>query len=430
MAHKHNIVENDPHFEINPHTRAVLYTGEKEELLVQYDHNSERFTFQMPRFVEGHDMLSSDRVEIHFKNIGSRNDEEKDGVYYVDDVAEVPDTDNISFSWLISNEATQFAGTLKFVIRFVCLTDERRVSYSWSTATCSGKWIGEGMINNDTIEEDYSLKKITANGTYDVSQYERVLVNVPTSGGNNGGSESGEPSANQTLTLVSSLGDDWVETYTMPEGYTFEQLIGSEYDTSEGDLSISQADTLKVMLNIYDVMTSEGDFATPDMIASGTYYFGDTQTLTIIDVNTGNSEIYTMPKRFTFGVFVGSKYDTSYGSLDIGSTGEVTYGLTTVKTSEGIAATRDTLASGTFYCGDSQTLTLVDYKTNETIVSYAMPEGFTFNQLIASPYNVNGLFSKDEMSGVYYAFYGGYTIKNSTGAIVKASEKASGTLFV
>ena len=179
MAHNHNIVEDASHFEINPHTREVIYTGEKAELLVQYDHNSERFTFRLPRIIEGHDMLISDRVEIHFQNIGTKSDEVASGVYYVSHLEEIEGTDQIEFSWLVGKESTVYAGTIKFIIRFVCVDEDKKVVYSWSTRVCTGKWIGEGMNNNDSVDEEYiDTMKITKNGTYDVTTFEKVTIDV------------------------------------------------------------------------------------------------------------------------------------------------------------------------------------------------------------------------------------------------------------
>lgn len=322
MAHNHNIVENDPYFEINPHTREVTYTGEKAELLIQYDHNSERFTFRMPQIIEGHDMLISDRVEIHFKNIGSRSDEETSGVYYVSDLAQIEGTDQIKFSWLVGKASTVYAGVLKFIIRFVCLKDNGKVDYSWSTGVCSGKWIGEGMNNNNSIDEEYiSTLTITANGTYDVSQYDKVTVNI--SAGEEGtGSGSGDSTViAQRLTILNSRTNATIATYLMPAGYTFEDFIGSEYDTSDGLLSLGWTTDLTtgfVLYNHDDVKGEDGGVLKSTAVARGTCYVATTQLLWLYETDLTNTPVqYEMPEGYTFGDFINSEYDNSGGLFRI-----------------------------------------------------------------------------------------------------------------
>lgn len=51
--HEHSIYDTDPHFVIDAVTRAIT-TQSKKLKLMQYDHNSERLTFEMPRHIDGH----------------------------------------------------------------------------------------------------------------------------------------------------------------------------------------------------------------------------------------------------------------------------------------------------------------------------------------------------------------------------------------
>jgi len=56
MAHIHPVYDTDSHFTINPITREIKNESSTKTRLIQYDHNSERFSFDMPKTVEGHDM--------------------------------------------------------------------------------------------------------------------------------------------------------------------------------------------------------------------------------------------------------------------------------------------------------------------------------------------------------------------------------------
>lgn len=56
MSHNHPILDNDPHFKIDKETRMIKDQSQTASILMQGDHNSERYTFEMPRYIDGHDM--------------------------------------------------------------------------------------------------------------------------------------------------------------------------------------------------------------------------------------------------------------------------------------------------------------------------------------------------------------------------------------
>lgn len=142
---KTSVVDADSHFIIDPVTRTIQNDGEKK--LVQFDHNSERKTFECPRFVEGHDMLNCNRVIVNYL------DNDLPGVYEVDDLTK-KDSDTIMFSWLISSNATQKTGNIFFAITFMCVQTNGDVTYRWNTAINQGLKVIEGMNQNSTIVYD------------------------------------------------------------------------------------------------------------------------------------------------------------------------------------------------------------------------------------------------------------------------------------
>ena len=155
MPHTHQIYDSDMHFVIDPITRNITNNSSKITIM-QYDHNSERFTFEIPRVIEGHDMSLSDVVRVHFINIGSITTNTNPGIYEVDDVAaSLDDQDTITFSWLISGASTKYNGSLHFAIRFYCLSDESEIEYSWGTNIYSGINVANSFDNSETIFEDY-----------------------------------------------------------------------------------------------------------------------------------------------------------------------------------------------------------------------------------------------------------------------------------
>lgn len=155
MAHLHSVYDTDNHFSIDPVTRAIKNES-KKTTVVQYDHNSERFTFQLPRYIEGHDMLECNKVEVHYINVDTGNSKnKKSGCYEVTDLQKSPDDENTAIcSWLISGNATQLAGQLSFVLRFSCLNGNT-VEYAWHTAVYSEFYISGGMYEAETVLEQY-----------------------------------------------------------------------------------------------------------------------------------------------------------------------------------------------------------------------------------------------------------------------------------
>ena len=171
MAHKHSVYDSDNHFSIDSLTRSIKNTGSKV-VVAQYDHNSERFTFDIPRYIEEHDMSLCNRVEVHYINVSASTREQTTGVYEVEDLGISPDADDVViFSWLISQNATVYVGPLTFIVRFVCMTGDV-IDYVWNTAIHTGITVSEAIYNSEIIVEQYA----------DVlEQWERRVLNPITS---------------------------------------------------------------------------------------------------------------------------------------------------------------------------------------------------------------------------------------------------------
>lgn len=148
MLHTHSIVDMGKHFVIDPSTRTIT-SGAEKVILVQGDHNSERYTFEIPRIIDGHDMSSTNRIEIHYDNISKDKKETNEGLYISNDA--VVNGDKIEFSWLVSGNATQLAGKIQFWINFVCLDDDGNVIYSWGTDIFKGINILQHNRNTEAV---------------------------------------------------------------------------------------------------------------------------------------------------------------------------------------------------------------------------------------------------------------------------------------
>jgi hypothetical protein len=156
MQHNHSVYDTDTHFVIDPVTRAITNVNAKKNTLIQFDHNSEVFDFEIPRFVDGHDMLQCNEVKVHYINIDAKSSDKKNkGTYEVKDYGVLESNPNTAvFSWLISDNATQLVGVLNFLITFCC-TENGVVVYRWSTGICQTVSISSGMDNGEAVIMEY-----------------------------------------------------------------------------------------------------------------------------------------------------------------------------------------------------------------------------------------------------------------------------------
>lgn len=152
MEHKHLVHDSDTRFIINPTTRQIRNESNRKTVLIQNDHNSERFTFELAKIVEGHDMSTCNKVEVHYLNISKDGKTKNTGMYTVEDLH--VDGDNVVCSWLISNNATRLVGSLSFLLRFKCVEDDV-ITYAWHTAVHSSIYVSEGINADDTFELEY-----------------------------------------------------------------------------------------------------------------------------------------------------------------------------------------------------------------------------------------------------------------------------------
>lgn len=151
MSHNSKIRDTETHFIIDPTTRLITNESASNNTIVQYDHNSERFTFEIPRYVDGHDMFESTSVRIHYRNASSTNLAKTNGVYIPDDLAVTGEgEDTVTFSWLLSSATTQYIGSLHFSIQFLC-HDGDTVEYAWNTGIYTDIKIIESINNSEEV---------------------------------------------------------------------------------------------------------------------------------------------------------------------------------------------------------------------------------------------------------------------------------------
>ena len=92
MEHKHGVYDSDMRFTINAVTRQIKSDPKQKTVLMQNGHNSERFTFELPRYIEQHDMSLCNQVEVHYLNSYAKDkDRLNKGLYTVENLQISPD---------------------------------------------------------------------------------------------------------------------------------------------------------------------------------------------------------------------------------------------------------------------------------------------------------------------------------------------------
>lgn len=162
MTHEHLLQDDDSLLFIDPNTRNISSANGGEITLMQYDHNSEKITFVIPRMIDGHDMSLCNRVRIHYVNesngtsSGARS--KNSGLYLVRELLPFnDDPDQLIFDWVISQNATLLAGSIKIQIEFICDDPEieNKILYAWRTNIYSEIVILPGLDAANEVVEQY-----------------------------------------------------------------------------------------------------------------------------------------------------------------------------------------------------------------------------------------------------------------------------------
>lgn len=158
MAHTHDVYDTGKHFEINGISRFIKETSTTKLVLVQGDHKSEVVTFEMPRYIDGHDMLLCDKIRVHYINIETKTNNTSADIYEVTDLKLCEDCEEeeiLLFTWTIEAPATKYFGSLSFLVKFEC-TEGDNILYQWNTAKYVNINVLNGIDNSEAFVDKYS----------------------------------------------------------------------------------------------------------------------------------------------------------------------------------------------------------------------------------------------------------------------------------
>lgn len=187
MAHLHEVKDSDKHFIIDPVTMAISNANHKKNKLMQGDHNSEVYTFELPKTIEGHEMMLCDKVELHFINNKSDKTAKSSDVYVVKDMhIDEKEQDKIIFTVTLDGKASKYEGSLWIRILFACTKDGVYTYKKW-TEIFKDLAVGEGFENKTGVIEENSdlllewkheLEEQIANASVSQEQVEQIEKNT------------------------------------------------------------------------------------------------------------------------------------------------------------------------------------------------------------------------------------------------------------
>ena len=315
MAHKHNIYDTDNHYTISAVTRAITNVSPIKVNIMQYDHNSERLTFELPRYIDDHDMSLCNSVQVHYLNTDGKNT--TSDVYEVDDLQISPDGENVVIcSWLISQNATRYAGSLSFLVRFACVSEDGTIDYAWNTDIYKNVSVSNGIYNSDIVVEQYSdiLEKwkeelFSTGGGADIAlgisgasagQIARITAV----------DDAGVPTAWEAVELPDGGGSEWklLRKFTLPDdpsadtsgitwvmcstdGYT-DQISSFEFDTDESGNTFALTELMVFCnhaygskMNYFSIANQDGSSAYGNLFCNRSI-FGNKSALTPMVIHT------------------------------------------------------------------------------------------------------------------------------------------------
>ena len=211
--HNHSVVDSDTYFIIDPISRSISNTASNKNVLMQFDDESEVFTFEIPRYVEGHDMLLCDTVYIHWNNIDSEKGESNIDIHQATDLELNPENENsVICKWVIKKQSTLLAGSLVFLLEYACHDENGNKTYSWHTDLYKSIQIKKGLDNGSAITVEYSdlleewYKKLFSSGIYNITGEVGQIIKIAAV------DEKGAPTEWETVNIPEAISD---EEYTL-----------------------------------------------------------------------------------------------------------------------------------------------------------------------------------------------------------------------
>lgn len=418
-VHDHTISDPDSYFVIDPDTHQISNLSQSPNVLMQNDHNSEVYTFQIPRFVEGHDMLKCDRVRLHYINTAKGSTRTYKDVYEMTDLMVNPrDNSTLISTWTIKRQATQYAGKLSFAIQYICIDESHsgeesdNVSYEWHTDIYKDVEVRETIVNSEEAVSEYT--DILEEWYQRLFGTESSLIETVVSAAN----EQKEAIELKGEEVLGSIPEDYTTTHDMADKALRKKANAIE-QSAEGETIFidDSSDAYLLGLNLYgkttQVTTTGAQLFDHRNIKSHTYTKIDEDgTIHIECDNTdGTSAKYapfytpvsTLLNESTSYALVLEVFESSCVGEDIHLTsehvseptqfvGSATVGVLNVGTHIRIAETRASFADSVYMCRGFMTIPVGKHVKSKIRFSIVANTNVTADTFVYEPYS-NGVAS-------------------------------------
>lgn len=236
--HIHTVVDDDSYLVIDPDTRTISNASGRKIYIMQGDHKSERITFELPRYIDGHDMTLCNRVRAHYINIEEETKNEIPDLHEMYDLRVNPDKpETVICSWLIQRQSTQLVGILAFLIQFECVLDDGTSDYEWHTNWFSDVEIMKGGKHSKAAVSEYSdvleqwHQRIFGTGAGVLDQIEAA----------------GNEQINKATTAIQAKGKETLDS--IPADYTETYRMAEEALRTKADAIAVKAEGNPIVIN-------------------------------------------------------------------------------------------------------------------------------------------------------------------------------------
>lgn len=163
--------DTEPIIMIDSDLRKIIVPKELYNIGVAGDHLAETIYFQVPRYFDGND-LSEHKCIIRFINAGKEYGESETCNLEIFD-------DYIKFGWSIDNNATRYAGVLKFTVQFDTII-HNGIEYQWQTTPAELNILAGLNIEQTISDKDDVLFRSLVKQIQALQDFVLKLDNLPT----------------------------------------------------------------------------------------------------------------------------------------------------------------------------------------------------------------------------------------------------------
>ena len=134
MANHSNVKDTGAFFTIVPETREVKVPSTHKVIGVVGDHLAEQLTFEIPKYIDGHDIAGCARRYVEWENV--KDEIGSDQLVELTEPPEGAKDGMLYFTWTIRDRLAAAKGLVQFSIHFEDVDTNGLRLYHWGTTAC------------------------------------------------------------------------------------------------------------------------------------------------------------------------------------------------------------------------------------------------------------------------------------------------------